>query len=134
MASHERQLFAEAIECFDWVDPGEGVTHNPKHEQGPMTMRRPDTVGEPMRCLHSVNWMRSHLPRFAEVKTPLQALIDERLADTRRAKNVAKRRSLNNESIPERVNLGRQQVLCRRSWRECPTRIPGGECNYISRR
>ena len=48
--------------------------------------------------------MRPHLPRFAEAKAPLRALMDERLAGTRRTKTVAKRKPfMVDDWTPERT-------------------------------
>ena len=59
---------------------------------------------ELMQFLQAANWMRPHLPRFAEVKAPLQALLDDRLAGTRKTKVIAKWKPLVSEDwTPKRV-------------------------------
>lgn len=60
-------------------------------------MRRRDTVGELIRVLYAENWMTPHLLGFAEVKAPLQELMNERVNCTRRTKHVAKQRPLRDE-------------------------------------
>ena len=68
-------------------------------------MRRPETVGELMQFLQSANWMRTHLPQFAEAKAPLQALLDGRLPGTRRTRQVATRRPLTEQDWDDdRIN------------------------------
>ena len=53
-------------------------------------MRRPDTAGELMQFLQTVNWLRTSLPRMAEVAYPLRVSLEEHLAGAkRRTKRVA---------------------------------------------
>ena len=103
-AAHKCRFFATEMKWCGRLYSGEGVAHDPQRVQGLTAMRRPETVGELMQFLQAANWMRPHLPRFAEVKAQLQALLDERLAGTRRTKVVAKRKLLVSEDwTPERV-------------------------------
>ncbi len=59
-----------------------------------MVMRRPETVGVLLQFLQAANRVRTHLLKFAEMKAPLQALMDGRLTGARRTRPVAKRRPL----------------------------------------
>lgn len=54
-------------------------------------------MGELIQFLQAEKSMRSYISRFAEVKAPLQALMDERLGGTLRMKHMAKRRPLGDE-------------------------------------
>lgn len=68
-----------------------------------------------MQVLQAVNWMRMYIPCFIEVKTPQEALMDERLAGRPRTKHVPKQKPLVSEhSTPERV-LSWEIVRCT-SW------------------
>ena len=53
-------------------------------------MRRPETAGELMQFLQAVDWLRTSLPRMAEVVYPLHVFLEEHLAGAkRRTKRVA---------------------------------------------
>lgn len=74
------------------------------HVQEITEFRRPEAVREHMQSLQAANWMPPCPPRFAEVKAPLPALMDERLTGTRRTNNVAKQRPLGDEDwVKDRV-------------------------------
>ena len=48
------------------------VSHNPARIQGLSDMRRPQTASELMQFLQAANWLRTPLPRMAEVMEPLR--------------------------------------------------------------
>ena len=56
-------------------------------------MRRPETAGELTQFLQAVNWLRTSLPRMAEVVYPLRVFLEEHLTGAkRRTKRVASNR------------------------------------------
>ena len=56
-------------------------------------MRRPETAAELMQFLHAMNWLRTSLPRMAEVVAPLRAFLEELMVGAaRRTKRAAKNR------------------------------------------
>ena len=56
------------------------VKHDPERLTGLATMRRPETAAELMQFLQAVNWLRTFLPRMAEVFYPLRVFLEENLA------------------------------------------------------
>ena len=58
-------------------------------------MRRPETAAELMQFFQAMNWLRTSLPRMAEVVTPLRLFLEELIAGAaRRTKRVAKNRAI----------------------------------------
>ena len=58
-------------------------------------MRRPETAAELMQFLQDMNWLRTSLPRVAEVVAPLRLFLEELMAcAARRTKRVAKNRAI----------------------------------------
>ena len=58
-------------------------------------MRRPETAAELMQFLQTMNWLRTSLPRMAEVVAPLRLFLEELMAGAaRRTKRVAKNRAI----------------------------------------
>ena len=68
-------------------------------------MRRPETAGELMQFLQAVNWLRTSLPRMAEVVWPLRVLLEEMMAGAKnRTKRVAQNRAITDAAwTPERA-------------------------------
>ena len=59
------------------------------------TMRRLETTAELMQFLQVVSWLRTSLPRMAEVVYPLRVFLEEHLAGTkRRTKRVTSNRAI----------------------------------------
>lgn len=52
---------------------------------------------DPDKILRAVNWIRVFVPALASVICPLQALVDELMAGTRRTKRVASNRGIHEE-------------------------------------
>ena len=58
-------------------------------------MRRPETAAELMQFLQAMNWLRTSLPRMADVVAPLRLFFEELMAGAaRRTKCVAKNRAI----------------------------------------
>ena len=54
-------------------------------------MRRPEATAELMKFLQAMNWLRTSLPRMAEVVAPLRLFLEELMTGAaRRTKRVAK--------------------------------------------
>ena len=71
------------------------VLHGPVRLQGLSNMRRPETAAEPMQFLQAMNWLRTSLPRMAEVVAPLRLFLEELMAGAaRRTKRVFKNRAI----------------------------------------
>ena len=67
------------------------VSHDPVRLQGLSDMRRPETAAELMKFPQAMNWLRTSLPRMAEVVAPLRLFLEELMAGAaRRTKRVAK--------------------------------------------
>ena len=63
---------------------GEQVSHEWKRLSGLAGMRRPETAGELMQFLQTLNWLRTSLPRLAEVVEPLRVLLEEHVGGIQR--------------------------------------------------
>ena len=62
-------------------------------------MRRPQTADDLMQFLQAVNWLRTSLPRLAEVVEPLRVLLEEYMGEIqRRTKQVASNRAIAEEA------------------------------------
>ena len=55
------------------------MSHGRKHLSGLASIRIPQTAGELMQVLQIVNWLRTSLPRLAEVVEPHRVLLDKHL-------------------------------------------------------
>lgn len=62
--------------CGRLIDKN-GVRFNPRNYAALVNMPKPVTVGALMELVHGANWMRSAIPRFAELIEPLQKLLEE---------------------------------------------------------
>lgn len=91
---HKSRFLEPSIKWCGRICSGARVPHNPRWIQGLLEMRTSETVGELMHFLPAANWTGTQRRQFAEVKSPLQALMAERLVGTRRTKHVVKRRAL----------------------------------------
>ena len=74
-AAHECVLFETSITCCGKVYSQGQVQHDADSLSGLANMRRPATAGELMQFLQAVNWLRTSLPRMAEVVWPLRVLL-----------------------------------------------------------
>ena len=92
-AAHKCTVFSpEIVWCGKVYSQGR-VSHDPVRLQGLSDMRRSDTAAELMQLLQAMNWLRTSLPRMAEVVAPLRWFLEERMAGAaRRTKRVAKDR------------------------------------------
>ena len=71
------------------------VSHDPVRLQSLSDMTRPETGAELMQFLQATNWLRTSLPRMAEVVDPLRLFLKEPMAAAaRRPKRVAKNRAI----------------------------------------
>ena len=92
-AAHKCTFFETSITWCRKVYSQGQVKHDPERLTGLGTMRRPETAAELMQFLQAVNWLRTSLPRMAEVVYPLHVFLEEHLAGAkRRTKRVASNR------------------------------------------
>ena len=92
-AAHKCTFFETSITWCGKVYSQGQVKHDPERLTGLATMRRPETAAELMQFLQAVNWLRTSLPRMAEVVYPLRVFLEEHLAGAkRRTKRVASNR------------------------------------------
>ena len=78
---------------------------------GLASMRRPQTAGELMQFLQAVIWLRTSLPRLAEVFEPLRVLLEgQRGGIQSRAERVASKRGIAEEAWK------REQVAAWSKW------------------
>ena len=75
-AAHKCMLYDTSIKWCGKVYSGGVVKHDPTRVSGLATMRKPETAGELMQFLQALNWMRTSLPRMAEVVQPLRELLE----------------------------------------------------------
>ncbi len=70
-------LFSMQIRWCGKIFDGKGVSHDPQRVEALTAMREPQTALDLQQFLWSVNWMRTHLPDFANVVSPLQDVMDQ---------------------------------------------------------
>ena len=99
VAAHKCLFFDTEISWCGKVYSGGHVTHDRELLSGLASMRRPQTAGGLMQFLQAVNWMRTSLPRLAEVVGSLRVLPEERIGGIqRRTKRVALNRAITEEA------------------------------------
>ena len=93
-AAHKCTFFSgEIVWCGKVYSQGR-VSHGPVRLQALSDMRRPETAAELMQFLQAMNWLRTLLPRMAEVVAPLRLFLEELMGAARRTKRVAKNRAI----------------------------------------
>ncbi len=90
-------LFLHTVQWCGRVISSEGVTFDPNFIAAVKNMSIPNNAAELQQFLCALNWMRSSIPRFAEMVHPLQDLL---LSASREAKSLKK-------TILKRVPLGK---------------------------
>jgi len=105
VAAHKCTFFETSITWCGKVYSQGQVKHDPDRLSGLANMRRPETAGELMQFLQAVNWLRTSLPRMAEVVWPLRVLLEEMMAGAKnRTKRVAQNRAITDAAwTPERA-------------------------------
>ena len=92
-AAHKCPFFETRITWCGKVYSQGQVKHDPERLTGLATIRRPETATELMQFLQAVNWLRTSLPRMAEVVYPLRVFLQEHLEGAKsRIKRVASNR------------------------------------------
>ena len=92
-AAHKCTFFETSITWCGKMYSQWQVKHDPERLTGLATMRRPETAAELMQFLQAVNWLRTSLPRMAEVVYPLRVFLEKHLAGAKhRTKRVASNR------------------------------------------
>ena len=82
LAAHKLVLFAKEVKWCGKLYSGMAVRHDPGRVRGLVKMCRLETVGELMKFLQAMSWMRLSLPHMAEIVAPLRALMEHRLKGT----------------------------------------------------
>eukprot|EP00903_Cladosiphon_okamuranus_P017345 g15980.t1 len=94
-AAHKCIFFDTSIKWCGKVYSCGDIKHDPERLSGLANLRRPETAGELMQFLQAVNWLRTSLPRMAEIVAPLRAFLEAHLADNpNRTKRVASNRAI----------------------------------------
>ena len=89
-AAHKCTFLSREIVCGKVSSQGR-VSHDPVRFQGLSDMRRPETAAELMKFPQAMNWLRTSLPRMAEVVASLRLFLEELMTGAaRRTKRVAK--------------------------------------------
>ena len=94
-AAHNYLLLVTEISwCVKVYSRGQ-VFHDREQLSGLASMRRPQTACELIEFLKTVDWLRTSLPRLAEVVEPLRVLLEEYTGGSqRRTKRVASNRAI----------------------------------------
>ena len=77
-AAHKCTFFETSITWCGKMYSQEVAQHNPEQLTSLATMRWPETAGELIQFLLAVNWLRTSLPRMAEVVWPVRGAYDGR--------------------------------------------------------
>lgn len=72
----------------------DSVAHLPERTEGLVTTRMPATAGRLIQFLQTVSWMRTSMPRLAEVVEAVRELLEALLAGTSRTKRVAENKTI----------------------------------------
>ena len=109
VAAHKCTFFARELVWCGKVYSDSVVSHDPARIQGLSDMRRPQTASELMQFLQAANWLRTSLPRMAEVVEPLRVFLEQLMAGaSRRTKRVASNRVIQEDAwTAERVRAWR---------------------------
>ena len=109
VAAHKCTFFARELVWCGKVYSDGVVSHDPDRIQGLSDMRRPQTASELMQFLQAANWLRTSLPRMAEVAEPLRVFLEQLMPRaSRRTKHVARKRVIQgNAWTAERVGAWR---------------------------
>ena len=75
-AAHKYTLFSREIVWCGKVYSQGRESHDPVRLQGLSDMRLPETAAELMQFLQAMNWLRTSLPRTAEVGAPLRLFLE----------------------------------------------------------
>ena len=97
------------------------MSHDPVRLQALSNMSRPETAAELMLFLQAMNWLRTSLPRIADVVAPLRLFLEELMAGAaRRTKRVAKKTRYSSRRVDGRQveGLGGRAQSC-------------GACRYL---
>ena len=81
VAAHTCLFFDTEISWYGKVYSGGKVSHDRERLSGLGGMYRPQTVGELMQFFQAVSWMRTSLPRLAEVIEPLRVLLEDHMGE-----------------------------------------------------
>lgn len=82
----------EAQLCGRIID-AKSTKFNPRNYSALVNMPAPKTVGSLMELVHGANWMRTAIPNFSELISPLQELLEEqyKLYNMRKKSKIYKR-------------------------------------------
>ena len=98
-AAHKCLFFDTGISWCGKVITGGHVFHDRKRLSRLASMHRPQTAGERMQFLQTINWLRTSFPRLAEVTEHLRVLLEEHMKGIqRRTKRVASNRAIAEET------------------------------------
>ena len=97
-AAHKCVFFDTSVAwCGKVYSRGE-IKHDPERLSGLANLRRPATAGELMQFLQAVKWLRTTLPRMAEIVAPLRDFLEAHLVGN---PNLTKRVAANRAIAPE---------------------------------
>ena len=104
VAAHKCTFFARELVWCGKVYSNGVVSQDPVRIQGLSEMRRPETASEMMQFLQASNWLRTSLPRMAEVVEPLRVFLEQLMAGASRKRSgwraiVSSRRTRGRRSV-----------------------------------
>lgn len=114
---NKRELVVkEAQFCCRIID-SKGLKFNPRNYSALVNKPAPKTVGSLMELVYGANWMRTAIPNFSELISPLQQLLEEqhRLYNTRKKTKIYKcsfsaRRETETQSFSGLIGTMAEQV------------------------
>lgn len=87
------QLVTQEVQFCGRIINKDGVQFHPRQYEALINMQTPKTVGALMELVHGANWMRTALPGFSKLISPLQVLLESNyvLNKTRKKIRLANR-------------------------------------------
>ena len=81
-AAHKNLFFDTEISWCGKVYSRRLMSHDRERLSGLASMHLPQTVGELIQFLQTVNWLRTSLPRLGKVVEPLRVLLEKHMGGT----------------------------------------------------
>ena len=94
-AAHKCVFYTKSVKWCGKVYSHGKIEHDRDRLSGLANLRRPETAGELMQFLQAINWLRTSLPRMAEIVAPLREFLELHMeGNPNRTKRVASNKAI----------------------------------------